>query len=51
MADCTHPARLQGADGKLRCLTCGAEIHPEKPEKPEKPVKTAKAKKDTTEEK
>lgn len=48
MADCTHPARLQGADGKLRCLTCGAEIQPEKPEKP---VKTAKAKKDTTEEK
>ena len=25
---CTHPARLAGADGVLRCLTCGIAVAP-----------------------
>ena len=34
---CSHPATLQGADGVMRCLTCGEIIKPEKkPEKDEK---------------
>lgn len=39
---CTHPARIHGKDGVLRCITCGAEILPEKPEK--KPAKKAEDK-------
>ena len=40
---CTHPATLQGADGAMRCLTCGAIIKPEKPvKKPAKEEKTDK---------
>ena len=38
---CTHPARIHGKDGVLRCITCGAEILPEKPAK--KTEKTEKA--------
>ena len=30
---CTHPARIMGKDGKLRCLTCGEIVVPEKPAK------------------
>ncbi len=39
---CTHPARLAGADGVLRCLTCGEVIKPEKPAKKAKEGKTDK---------
>ena len=31
--ECTHPARITGKDGKLRCLTCGEIVVPEKPAK------------------
>lgn len=39
---CTHPALLAGQDGVLRCLTCGAEVKPEKPKKAGKTENTAK---------
>lgn len=42
---CSHPATLRGADGVMRCLTCGEIIKPEK--KPEK--KPAKDEKKTDE--
>ena len=39
--ECTHPARITGKDGKLRCLTCGEIVVPEKPaKKTEKTEKT-----------
>lgn len=38
---CSHPAQLRGADGQLRCLTCGEVIKPEKPaKKPKEETKT-----------
>ena len=37
---CSHPATLQGADGVMRCLTCGEIIKPEKPTK--RPAKEEK---------
>lgn len=45
--ECSHPNLLRGADGVLRCLTCGQAVEEAKPEaEPEKkPVKrTAKKK-------
>ena len=38
---CSHPALLAGPDGVLRCLTCGAEVKPEKPKKAEKTEKNS----------
>ena len=27
---CTHPAQVQGKDGKMMCLVCGGEVKPPK---------------------
>lgn len=44
MAECTHPAQIMGKGGKMICLSCGAEVKPEKPAK--KPAKDEKEEKD-----
>jgi hypothetical protein len=36
---CKHTAQLRGADGVLRCLFCGEEIHPtDKPQAAQTPA-------------